>query len=189
MPENEARSVYKVPPELTPYLREMSAVLGHQARALSVGGMSWGRSGLSVIQGLSYDVIRLIADKEEDLCGDEPEKPVNVYEYLDQVEARLSSGELKPPALQINDHAKELLTTLRVTYCFAQVLADKKRDGLSFSDTSIGLPVMIVATMLDPLVDQQKVKKAWQRISQSDRKTEDFIRDFEFRISRVLYQI
>ncbi len=176
------RDTQESSPELIDYARVIFELLRFQGYALSVSGMNMGRSRLGIVQELSANTLALLVGYDELLKEDHSNREIIPYDYFSEIEEKLKTGKLVTPNVQISEVWKSYLNPLRVVYYWIGEIANKDGDPFSLAETDVGMPVEIVATLLDPLVDQEWCQQEWKSLSEDSDGFQSFLREFEFRV-------
>lgn len=140
-----------LPNDLKPYLRHIHRVLREQETALSLGGISGGRSRLGIVNELALDVIRLLVANDAFL-----------YSISGETDAKLGYTESPPSPGVLAPDKRELATKLRVVFEWAKEIVNVEEYISSFSPIASHFDV--VRMLLDPLVDQKEVARQWDEI-------------------------
>ncbi|MBI2405810.1 hypothetical protein HYV21_02050 [Candidatus Microgenomates bacterium] len=172
--------------ETKEYLRQVFTVCRYQAFALSVAGMSLGRSRLGILNELTIDTLRIITNDDPFLY--EHERNQGIYEYLEEFQTKLKEGAVKVPEVTFSEQQRQFLTRLTVLLEWGWEIANEQPDPVLLPMTyhPIGMAIGITRDMLTPLVDREEVEKKFREIKDDSQKLRDFYDEFRLDVRFTL---
>ena len=181
----------KLSPQAKNYLRDILNVLRCHYTVLGRAGMNLGRSRISLVNELSIDTIRLLVADDEflyELSSVERDENVDPYQYLVEKEQELERGLIKPPKNSLTLSQGDILTRLAVVLEWGWQVANEKVGTYSYADVPVGKGIKIVKTMLEDLVDKNKVTAEFERIKNDPNKAMLYFKTLDFEIKDKLHE-
>jgi hypothetical protein len=170
-PDKEPKPIFPdIKPDMKLYFGEMFDVLRYQAHILDMAGMSMGRSTIDSIRELLVTSVEKIGKLDATDLIWQKEGIV----LFTETKNKIDSGEIIPKS-KLPKEYKKLFQDIRTLYFLSEEkVKEKEEHELSYEGTTIGIPVEIIANMLDKIVDAEAAKNKWEEIKGDKDKIREF---------------
>lgn len=172
------------------YLCTAATILKFNAQALSYGGMGDSRSVQSIVNNITlYTLLFIIDDDALFHRRSEQSENKGLLDNCMEIEQGLSSGIIHAPDNTLNHMQIDLIS--RVNVLLNLVLSDtlhQKQTGeiLEAADMSYDKAFQIAARIIEPLTDQERVKKELEEIKNDPEKAKLFRRRLDFELKDII---
>jgi hypothetical protein len=169
--EKENRSTTpELAPDMKLYFGEMFDIMRYQAYILDMAGISMGRSTIDLVRELLVTSVEKIGKLD---ATDEIWKKEG-WELFAETKRKIDTGEIIPKST-LPEKYKKLFQDIRTLYFFSEEKVKERGEyGSSYEGTLVGIPVELIANMLDRIVDPKRAKDKWEEIKGDKNKIREF---------------
>jgi len=161
-----------IKPDMKLYFGEMFRVLRYQGNILSDNGMNMRRSGIDTFRELLITSVERIGKlnfmESEDIWQ------IGWSKLFSETKEKVDSGRIIPKS-KLPEEYKKLFQDIRTLYFLSEEkVKEKGEHTFSFEGTPVGIPVTLIAEMLDKIVDSEGAKNKYEEIRGDEGKVAEF---------------